>query len=167
MYAHETGASTAAIGFMVTLRALLPIFIAMPAGQMIDSIGPMKMLKTGSALLILSLFTTYMGANLWVLSCSQLFMGASIVMMASSLQVLVSEGSKNERNENIKKFSMWMSAGGMLGPLIGGAVVTNFASELTGYKMAFLVSAGASVIFLIALSVISRNYPNRTPTGPM
>ncbi len=163
MYAHETGASTAAIGFMVTLRALLPIFIAMPAGQMIDSIGPMKMLKTGSALLILSLFTTYMGANLWVLSCSQLFMGASIVMMASSLQVLVSEGSKNERNENIKKFSMWMSAGGMLGPLIGGAVVTNFASELTGYKMAFLVSAGASVIFLIALSVISRNYPHPDP----
>jgi len=163
LYAQEVGASTASIGFMVTLRALLPIFIAMPAGQLIDSIGPMRMLKYGSILLILSLFTTYIGANLWMLSISQLFMGASIIIMASSLQVLVSDGEKNQRNENIKKYSMWMSGGGMLGPLIGGLIVSVFATELLGYKMAFLFSGIASVLFLTLLLVVSRNYPHPDP----
>jgi predicted MFS family arabinose efflux permease len=163
LYAQEAGASTAAIGFMVTLRALLPIFIAMPAGQLIDSIGPMKMLKLGSLLLILSLFTTYISSNLWMLSLSQLFMGASIVIAASSLQVMVSDGAKNQRNENIKKYSMWMSAGGMLGPLIGGAIVSVYVSELFGYRMTFLFSAIASALFLVLLLVFSRKYPHPDP----
>ncbi|NHN29481.1 MFS transporter [Paenibacillus agricola] len=163
LYAQEVGASTSAIGFMVTLRSLLPIFIAMPAGQMIDSIGPMKMLKWGSLLLILSLFTTYYGNGLWMLSLSQFFMGASIVIMASALQVLVSDGEKNKRNENINKYSMWMSGGGMLGPLVGGGVVSLFASELMGYKTSFLISGIASIGFLIFILVISRNYPHPDP----
>ena len=40
LYASEVGASTALIGFMVTLKAFLPMFIAMPSGQLIDRIGP-------------------------------------------------------------------------------------------------------------------------------
>lgn len=32
LYAQEVGASTSSIGFLVTMRALLPIFIAMPVG---------------------------------------------------------------------------------------------------------------------------------------
>jgi MFS family permease len=163
LYAQEVGASTSAIGFMVTLRALLPIFIAMPVGQLIDSIGPVKMLKSGSILLILSLFITYFSTGLWMLSISQLFMGASIVIMSSALQVLVSDGDKNQRNANISKFSMWMSGGGMLGPLIGGVIVSLFTSELIGYKSSFLISAIASTVFLIFVLLISRNYPHPDP----
>jgi MFS family permease len=165
LFAQEMGASTSAIGFMVTLRALLPIFIAMPAGQMIDSIGPMKMLKWGSILLILSLFTTYYGNGIWMLSLSQLFMGASIVIMASALQVLVSDGEKNKRNENINKYSMWMSGGGMIGPLVGGGIVSIFASELVGYKTSFLISGVASIGFLLFILMISRNYPHPDPNA--
>jgi predicted MFS family arabinose efflux permease len=163
LYAHEVGASTAAIGFMVTLRALLPIFIAMPSGQMIDSIGPMKMLKAGSLLLILSLFTTFMANGLFLLSLSQLLLGASTIIMASSLQVLVSDGDKNIRNENIKKYSMWISAGTMIGPLIGGVIVSFFVSELLGYRMTFMISTMAAVIFFIVLLIITRSYPHPDP----
>lgn len=164
LYAQEVGASTSAIGFMVTLRALLPIFIAMPSGQLIDSIGPVKMLKWGCLTLILSLFITYGSAGLWMLSLSQLLMGASIVIMSSALQVLVSEGNKNERNQNIAKYSMWMSGGGMLGPVIGGAIVSMFAAELVGYKMSFLISAFASVLFLLLILLLSRTYPHPDPS---
>ncbi|MCU6794116.1 MFS transporter [Paenibacillus sp. WQ 127069] len=163
LYAQEVGASTSAIGFMVTLRSLLPIFIAMPVGQLIDSIGSMKMLKWGSILLILSLFTTYYGNGLWMLSISQFFMGACIVIMASALQVLVSDGDKNQRNENINKYSMWMSGGGMLGPLIGGGIVSLFATELIGYKISFLIAGFASILFLAFILIISRGYPHPDP----
>ncbi|MBP1156416.1 MULTISPECIES: MFS transporter [unclassified Paenibacillus] len=158
LYAQELGASMAAIGFMVTLRSLLPIFIAMPVGQLIDLIGAIKMLKIGSVFLILSLFTNMIATDLYMLAISQLFMGASIIIMASSLQVMVSEGSKNERNENIKKYSMWMSCGGMLGPLIGGALTSLFASKLLGYKVTFGAACAISVMFLIFLLLIAKGY---------
>jgi MFS family permease len=158
LYAQEIGSSMAAIGFMVTLRALLPIFIAMPVGQLIDSVGPLKMLKYGSIFLILSLFSNMIALDFWLLSLSQVFMGVCIIIMASSFQVLVSDGAKNERNENIKKYSMWMSGGSMLGPLIGGAITAIFANQLFGYKVTFGAACAASVLFFIFLLVISRGY---------
>lgn len=160
LYAQEIGASTAAIGFMVTMRSLLPIFIAMPIGQLIDSVGPIRMLKHGSVLLVLSLFTNMIATDLWTLCLSQVFMGACIIIMASSFQVLVSEGEKGERNENIKKYSMWMSGGGMLGPLIGGALTSMFANALFGYKFSFGAACAASLLFFIVLLIVSRGYQN-------
>jgi DHA1 family multidrug resistance protein-like MFS transporter len=158
LYAQEVGASTAAIGFMVTLRSLLPIFVAMPAGQLIDSVGPIKMLKFGSIFLILSLFFNMMATDFWLLSLSQIFMGLCIIIMASSFQVLVSDGEKNARNENIKKFSMWMSAGGMLGPLIGGSLTSLFTNHLFGYKFTFGAACAASLLFFAVLLLVSRGY---------
>ncbi len=165
LYAQEVGASTAAIGLMVTLRSVLPIFIAMPVGQLIDSVGPIRMLKYGSAFLILSLFTNMIAGSLWMLSLSQVFMGTCVIIMASSFQVLVSEGQKNERNENIKKYSMWMSGGGMLGPLIGGAVTSLFANQLFGYKFTFGAACVMSVLFFILLLVTARGYVRESTAG--
>ena len=148
----------AAIGMMVTLRSLLPIFIAMPVGQLIDSVGSMKMLKFGCVFLVLSLFTNMMASDIWMLAISQLLMGTCIIIMASSFQVMVSEGGKAERNENIKTYSMWMSAGGMFGPLIGGLVVSQFAAKMAGYKFAFGLACAVSAAFLLVLAVAERHY---------
>ncbi|MET3504840.1 MFS transporter [Halalkalibacter oceani] len=163
LYAQEIGASTAAIGFMVTLRALLPIFIALPSGQLIDSIGPMKMLIFGCFLLVLSLFTTFIATGLWTLALSQLLLGASMVITTSSFQVMVSEGDKRERDGNIKKYSMGMSAGGMIGPLLGGLIVSLFATDLIGYRMSFLFSTAVAAIWLFGSIVLSRYYPHPDP----
>ncbi|MBW7460174.1 MFS transporter, partial [Paenibacillus sepulcri] len=131
----------------------------------IDSIGPIRMLKYGSVLLILSLFINTMATGLWMLSLSQIFMGACVIIMASSFQVLVSEGEKTERNESIKKYSMWMSGGGMLGPLIGGGLTSLFANALFGYKFSFGVACAASLLFFIVLMVTARGYRNTSYDG--
>lgn len=160
LYAAELGASTFAIGMMVTLKALLPIFIAMPAGQLIDSVGPMKMLQWGSWLLLSALLCMVFSEGLWLLALSQVFLGACIVIMASSFQVLVSKGDRTSRNEAIKRYSMWMSAGGMMGPLIGGAIASTRAVPLEGYHLAFIASTAATAVFMLVLVVVSRTYPH-------
>lgn len=158
LYAQQLGASTAAIGLLVTLQSLLPIFIAMPTGQIIDSIGPIRMMKYGSLLLILSLLIFVMATNLWMLSISQILIGACLIIMPSSFQVLVSSGTKNERNDNIKKYSMWISAGAMVGPLIGGVLTSFFINELFGYRTLFSVACLVSILFFIVLLFVSRGY---------
>lgn len=151
LLASELGASTVAIGAMVTLRAVLPIFIAMPAGQLIDTIGPVRMLRAGVLSLLASVLLVAVAVDLWLLALSQVFLGAGIVIGASSLQVLVAQGDTARRNENIKRYAMWMSCGSAVGPLLGGAIVTPFADPATGYRAAFLVSAAVTAGFLIVL----------------
>ncbi|WP_102959446.1 MFS transporter [Mangrovicella endophytica] len=163
LYAASMGASTLAIGFIVTSRALLPIIIAMPTGQLIDSIGPMKMLQVGSVFLLISLLNTVFAASVPMLAVSQLFMGACIIIMASALQVLVSSGDRDTRNRSITTYSMWMSGGGMLGPLIGGLIASGFAVPAEGYRFTFVVASVATAAFMLLLAWFSRRYPHPVP----
>lgn len=163
LYASEMGATTLEIGFIVTLRALLPIVAAMPAGQLIDSLGPIKMLQLGAVLLLVSLLNTIFAQSVPVLALSQLFMGSAIIIIASSLQVLVSNGDRATRNKAITTYSMWMSGGGMLGPLIGGIISSFFLVPAEGYRSTFIVSAVATVICMLILVWIARRYPHPKP----
>lgn len=165
LYAHELGASTLVIGLLVTVRALLPIFIALPSGQLIDSIGPMRMLQAGTLSLLASTVLTSTATSLAPLVLAQLFLGASIIVMASSFQVLVSGGDKEGRDEAIKKYAMWMSGGTMLGPLVGGLVVSAFDTPAEGYRGAFMVASAATALFMIVLVFLSRRYVHPEP-GP-
>ena len=160
LYATELGASTFAVGLMVTLKALLPIVIAMPCGQLIDSIGPMKMLKYGSWFLLASLVCTVFATGIPLLALSQVLIGASVIIMASSFQVLVAQGNRERRNDAIKQYSMWMSGGGMLGPVIGGLIASGFAVPNEGYRAAFVASLVACVLFMLVLFWLSRRYPH-------
>jgi len=165
LYAAELGASTLTIGLIVMLRALLPIVIAMPTGQMIDSVGPMRMLQVGSVLLLMSLLNTVFATSVPMLALSQLFMGASIIIMASSFQVLVSSGDRAARNRSITTYSMWMSGGGMVGPLIGGALASQFDLPVEGYRFTFVVASATTICFMLALAWYSRQYPHPTPAA--
>lgn len=166
LYASALGASTLAVGMLVTLRAMLPIVIAMPAGQMIDTVGPMRMLSLGIGALLASLLCTVMATGLPLLALSQVLLGAGIIVSASSLQVLVSGGDRDRRNEAIKRYSMWMSGGGMLGPLIGGLVASQFEVPADGYRACFVLSSAATAIFLVAVIALARRTPPPAGDGP-
>jgi MFS family permease len=163
LYASETGASTLAIGLIVTLRALLPIVIAMPSGHLIDSVGPIRMLQWGSVFLLISLVNTVFAVQVPMLAISQLFLGAAMIIMPAAFQVLVSAGTRETRNKAINTYSMWMSGGGMVGPLIGGFISSRFNVPIEGYRMCFIVSAIAMAVFMLTLAWLSRFYPHPVP----
>ncbi|TDF98572.1 MFS transporter [Paenibacillus piri] len=153
LYAESLGASTAVIGFLVTLRALLPMIIAMPVGQMIDTLGPLRLTKLGCLLMIVSLALTASSTLLPLLAVSQLLLGASTIMVASSLQVLAADGESDKalRNRNINRYSTWSSAGSMAGPLLGGLVVSFYGASLSGYRAAFIASLAVCIVSFAAV----------------
>lgn len=164
LHAQALGASTAAIGAMVTLRAILPIFIAMPSGQLIDSIGPVRMLRAAILCLITSLTLVAIAHDMVLLALSQVFLGTAIVIGASSLQVLVAAGDKERRTLGIKRYAMWMSGGSALGPLLGGAVVSLHADPETGYRTAFGLAAAVTACFFVVLTTL-RDGGRGMPSG--
>ncbi|MCR8630989.1 MULTISPECIES: MFS transporter [Paenibacillus] len=164
LYADALGASTALIGLIVTLRSLLPMFIAMPIGQMIDTLGPFRMTKIGCLLLMASLAIMSWSSTLLVLAVSQVLLGASMIIMASSLQVLATDGEqdKAKRNKNINRFSMWSSVGNMAGPLLGGLVVSYYGSSIWSYRSAFIASfIVCSVCFILVSLIKSQDGPGK------
>ncbi|GGG00662.1 MFS transporter [Paenibacillus abyssi] len=174
LYAAELGASTALIGMMLMLKAVFPLFIAMPVGQMIDRIGAVKMLGGGNAITVLSLLVMVWSPNLPLLALSQLFIGAGTMIMASALQVIVSEGSKEERDRSITRYSAWCSGGNMAGPLIGGGIVALVTSGVLwgwsgttelGYRTAFLVSFAAALVFGLTFRWRSRHAVKKQSSG--
>jgi MFS family permease len=165
LYAQELGASTPTIGLLVTLRAVAPLFIALPSGQLIDSLGPMRMLSYGMACLVASLGISVLAHDVSLLVLSQILLGASVVICASSLQVLVSTGEARSRNAAINRYSMWMSGGGVIGPVLGGLIVSAWVDPLNGHRAAFAAAACAGAAFLVLLLVLSRRYPHPTAEG--
>ena len=168
LLADELGASTFAIGVMVTLKALFPIFIALPSGQLIDTVGPARMLQIGCVSLLGSMLATVFATDLPLLALSQVLLGTAIVIMASSLQVLVAKGDKVERNNGIKKYAMWMSVGGLIGPLLGGLLVSVFAAPVDGYRTAFVAASIATALFMLGLIWLASVYqhPARAEDAP-
>jgi predicted MFS family arabinose efflux permease len=154
LYAQALGASTAVIGLLVTGRALLPMFIAMPVGQLIDVVGALTMARIGFFLLVVSVAMTAASESLAVLAAGQMVLGASIIITASSLQVLVSRGAESARNRNINRYSMAMSAGGMIGPIGGGALVAAAGGGLAGYRFTFVATTALSLAAAIVLQFV-------------
>lgn len=175
LYAAELGASTAMVGVMITFRAMLPLLIAMPSGQLIDRLGAPHMLRLGNMTTILSLILMVWSPNLFILALSQFLMGAGTMVMVSSLQVIVSEGDRAERERDITRYSAWCSAGSMVGPLVGGAIITAVAvvhgpgwwgtAALMGYKAAFALSAILAIGFAFWFHIASRQKEKKSWFG--
>ncbi|MFB9279277.1 MFS transporter [Cohnella cellulosilytica] len=175
LYAVELGASTATVGFLLMVRAILPLIIAMPAGELIDRLGAPHMLRAGNLLTIVSLAMMGFSDNLTVITLAQLLIGAATMVVASSLQVIVSEGDKAARERNITRYSAWSSGGTMIGPLIGGGVVTLVTgmsaatyftgSAAAGYRSAFLFSLVVAILYGIAFHFASREFRSRSKLG--
>ncbi|WP_277470169.1 MULTISPECIES: MFS transporter [unclassified Paenibacillus] len=166
LHAAQLGASTAMIGVLLTLRAVLPLFIAMPAGQLIDRLGAAYMLRIGNILTILPLAMMTFSSNLTILTVAQIVIGGGTMIVTSALQVIVSEGGKEERERNITRYSAWSSGGSMIGPIAGGILVTYVASAgiagsggtaATGYQAAFLLCLIVAIGFGIAFHRASRD----------
>ncbi|MBW4084952.1 MFS transporter [Paenibacillus sp. S150] len=174
LYAAQLGASTAAIGVLLTLRAVLPLFIAMPAGQLIDRLGAAYMLRMGNLITAIALAMMAFSTNLTLLTVAQVIIGGGTMIVTSALQVIVSEGGKEERERDITRYSAWSSGGSMIGPLIGGAIVTAVSSTgwlrwngeaISGYRATFFICFVTAAIFGACFYAVSRKFTIQSQLG--
>ena len=171
LYASALGASPALIGLMVTLRAILPLLLSLPSGGLIDRIGALRVLQLGGLGTIAALALMIWSPTLVLLAASQALIGLTTLLTATSLQVLVSAGSKEERDPRIATYSAWCSGGNMVGPLIGGAVASGVnalpafaaAAPVAGYRAAFLAILVLIAVFVLLVTLAGRAAPPATP----
>ena len=142
------GASTALVGLLLALFALLPMLCAVAAGRLSDRVGVRPPMLAGSVGLVVGSAVPAL-----VSGCTALFISASIVGVSFMLYQVAAQnatgeiGSPAERAHNFGMLALGYSISGLLGPLIAGLTIDH-----SGFTAAF---AALAVLPLIPVATLA------------
>ncbi|MCC6213212.1 MAG: MFS transporter, partial [Burkholderiales bacterium] len=131
------GASPLQVGVLMSLYALVPMFMAVHAGRMIDRAGAFRPIAAGGALLALAVAVPHASHALPLLFASATVAGIAFMVQHIALNHVIGNlGDPARRPVNFSWFALGYSVSGFLGPLLAG-----FAIDLAGHDAAFLLLA--------------------------
>lgn len=147
LFAIELGASQFAIGALVAMYSLFPLFVALYAGRLIDRLGMRWPMVLGTAGISLGLLVPFLWPSMNALYASAALIGASHVFYNVSIQNLVGYLSgPDTRTRNFSNYGLVMALGSFFGPLAAG-----FSIDHYGHPLTYLFSA---LLPLVALAII-------------
>ncbi len=147
LFALQLDASPLMIGVVVSLYALLPLFLAVRAGQIVDRLGMRLPLVFGAAMVVCGLLIPWFFPNVIAICVSASVLGVGFMAWQVAAQTLTGSLSGPEsRAYNFALLGMGFSVSGLVGPL-----VTGFSIDLIGYEATYLVLGSMPLVALVAV----------------
>ncbi len=143
--AKELGAPLEVIGLVVGFSGLLPAFLSISAGALIDRHGPRKAYLWSSVLSALVALLSALTSNYWVLGLLQIGAGlfSSMAWLASQAYV-TSLGRSDELPGILGRMSFSTNAGMVISPVLIG-----FSADMIGYQWSFGTMAVIAAVFAL------------------
>ena len=155
LFALELGASEFTVGVLISLFALLPTFLSVGAGRLIDRAGPQRPLEVSLGTLALATALPFAFPRLEVLYLSATLLGVSFMYVHIAMNsVFGAHGSPEQRAVNFSWLALGFSISNSIGPLVAGYAIDGF-----GHARAFAVLALFPAIALALLWVRKRPLP--------
>ena len=146
--ALQLGASTALVGVLLALYALLPMLCAVAAGRYSDRVGVRQPMLAGSLGLVVGAAIPFVLPGLTALFVSAALVGVSFMVFQVAVQNATGElGDAPARAHNFSLLALGYSISGFLGPLIAG-----FSIDHGGYALAFAVLAAIPLVPVAVLA---------------
>jgi len=159
LQALREGASTATVGVILALYALLPMFCAVAAGRLSDRVGIRKPMLAASMGLIVGVSLPLIFSGLPILFVSACVIGLSFMVGQVSAQNATGElGPPSERAQNFSLLALGYSISGFLGPLVAG-----FTIDHGGFVTAFALLSALPLIPIVVLGRGMINLPGPHP----
>ena len=147
--ALSRGASPFTVGVLVSLYALLPMFLSVVAGRVVDRIGARRPMLLGSVLIGVAATLPVAFPGLPALFAGATLLGVGFMAFQLAAQNTTGEiGGPTARARNFSLLALGYSVSGFVGPLVAGFAIDHF-----GYRAAF---ATLAVIPLIPIVVLAR-----------
>lgn len=161
LYAKHLGAPTALIGLIVAAVTITGVAVKLPSGALSDLFGFRRLMMTGALVKASGPFL-YLAALSWpALLVVRFYHGLATALYAPPASALVAKVYPKERGNRLGLYSAAENAGVVLGPLLGGAVLT-----VLSFSGAFIVSGAIGVLALVAMSQVPRDrYTSAPATG--
>lgn len=161
LFALQLGASEFTTGVLMALFALLPMFLSVGSGRLIDRVGPRKPILISLGALALAVALPFFLPYLAVLYVSSTLLGVSFLFVHIGMNsVFGALGTPEQRAMNFSWLALGFSVSATLGPLVAG-----FAIDWLGHAPAFLLLAAFPAAAFVILALRKRPMP-RPERGP-
>jgi len=146
-YGLVIGLSPSEIGIIMSAFSLLPLFLSVPTGTLVDLWGPKPMLISGYLAMAANGVLLWRASTLSALVVTQVLAGLGQMFIIIAGQTYVSTlGGRRDRENNFGIFAFAMSAGRLVGPILGGS-----SADILGFSFTFLVSGLIALLPLVAV----------------
>lgn len=145
----DVGGSQALLGVVVAAFAVPALFLALPAGHVIDRIGERISLLAGAvALIVAALLAAFGGGQVAVLLLATMFLGMGHLLSVIGEQALVANTtSRGQFDAKFGYFTFASALGQTLGPLL--LALPGGTPEIPPVRLIFLVCGALSVVLLV------------------
>ena len=167
LYARHLGAPVELIGLIVSAVTITGIFVKLPSGALSDLFGFRRLMTAGAWVKASGPFV-YLAATTWpVLLVVRFYHGLATALYAPPAAALVAKAYPGERGRRLGLYNSAENAGVVLGPVLGGAVLS---LTLSNFRIAFIVAGGIGALSLLVMLRIPRDEmtsaPRPGPGGP-
>lgn len=134
LYLISHGASPTVVGVVVSLSGILPLLFAVHIGALVDAHGPAPVGKWSVIVEAVACVILIGVPSATGVAVAYALLGLGNLGLTVATQIVVAEFSiPSERASNYGYYSSWVSAGMVLGPVVGGLLV-----DLWGYRAVFI-----------------------------
>src|SRR5829696_7049086 len=138
LFALDLGASAFTVGLLVALFAVLPMFLSVSAGRLIDRVGARRPVMICLATLALAAALPFLFPSVTVLYFSSPLLGTSFMFLHIAMNSVFGSYATPERRAVIFSWlSLGFSISNSLGPLVAGYAIEAFGHA--GAMMALAV----------------------------
>jgi len=147
------GLRTSLIGILLAVSILLMALLGVPSGRIADRFSRRRLIVLGCAISFIYLVLVPLADDFWkLLALASLgSIGGAIAVPAASA-ITVEEGRKYGMGSTIAVFSMALSIGMSLGPILGGAIADFSGINWVFYFGAIVTLVGAGLFILFTRS---------------
>ena len=155
LFAISLKASTVTLGILMSLYALLPMFLAIRAGKRIDEIGPRLPMTTGSLMVVAGTLLPAIWHDISSLYAACALIGVGFMLVQVAMQLLIGQVSTNEtRLRNYTLHALGLSISGTLGPVAMGYTI-----EHAGFRTAFCLLVVVALVGQAGLQYVRPRLP--------
>lgn len=153
------GLRTSLIGVLLAVSTLLLSILGVPSGRIADRFSRRGLIVLGCVISSIYLVLLPLADSFWTLLTLAALgsVGGAIAVPAASA-IVVAEGRKYGMGSTIAVFSMSLSIGMSIGPILGGAIV-----DFSGINAAFYFGAVVTLVGAGLFSLFTRSYKPAVP----
>ncbi len=152
------------VGMLLSLYALVPMFLSVAGGRWIDRIGVRRPLFVGLGLMVVGSVIAYLPLGLPVLFATSVLVGSGFLLSQLVFQKLVGDaGADHEsRRRDFGLLAIGYSLSGVAGPTIAG-----FLYDHLGPQQTFLALTGMPLLVLLMLLRSRSRLPGPVAVAPV
>lgn len=161
LFAIDLGATPFKVGLLMSLVAVIPMFLSVHAGRWTDRVGVFRPALISLGLLVAGGLLPALRPALDGLYGASVLLGSGFMLTHVAINNAVGHASTPANRTSAFSFlAIGFSTSTVLGPVIAG-----FTIDFAGHGATFLTLAAFSVIALIILGVTQRSNPPRIPSA--